>query len=103
MGLACDESSFLLVQSLLLAHELGFFDRECFAVGYFLPDAFISQLESWAAEDAAKSAAPPQASTFGKYKIKHSVVSLTAEELKEREDAALRLLAETMRNKKKKP
>ena len=70
-------------------------------VEFFQPESFLVRIEQWAAEDSAKTVAPNE-TTFGKYKIKHSVVSLTPDELKQREDAAYKLLSETMRKKKKK-
>jgi hypothetical protein len=68
-------------------------------VAYYHPDDFIEHLR----ESTSTTVAPqtPGVTAFGKYKVKHSITALTPEELKERESVAYRLLAETMRKKKK--
>lgn len=66
---------------------------------YHHPDAFIEYLRR--TDVPAVSPPPPGVTTFGKYKVKHSTATLTGEEQREREAAALRMIAETMRRKRK--
>ncbi len=68
-------------------------------VGYFLPDQFLAYLEQLANEDAASAAPQAVERTRRGYKVRHSGPKLTPEERKAKEDAALRMLAETMKRK----
>jgi hypothetical protein len=73
---------------------------ETVGVAYYHPDAFIEHLRKSSFEASPSAPPTPGVTTFGKYKVKHSMVNLTPEERKEREAAAIRMLAETMRKKK---
>ena len=68
-------------------------------VWYFLPDQFLAYLEQLANEDAASAAPQAVERTRRGYKVRHSGPKLTPEERKAKEDAALRMLAETMKKK----
>jgi hypothetical protein len=68
-------------------------------VGYFLPDAFLAHLERLAKEDATVTPPPPTEQVTRGYKVKRSSRKLTPEELKVKEAAALRLVAEAMKEK----
>jgi hypothetical protein len=67
-------------------------------VVYFLPDAFIDHLKVLGKSFSLQTPEPLQAIRRG-YKVRHSSPKLTPEELKVKEEAALRLLAETMKRK----
>lgn len=67
-------------------------------VGYYLPDALLAHLEQLAKTDAATVPPRPEATRRG-WQVKHSAPKLTPEELKAKEDAALRMLAEAMKQK----
>jgi hypothetical protein len=67
-------------------------------VGYFLPDDFISHLERLAREDAGKAGVPPMETTRRGYKVKRSAPKLTEEERKQKEDAALRIIADNLKS-----
>lgn len=68
-------------------------------VGYFLPDQFLTYLEQLAKEDAASAGPQAAERTRRGYTVRHSAPKLTPEERKAKEDAALRMLAETMKRK----
>ena len=74
-----------------LGHEAGAH------VGYFQPDAFIAHLKT------LKPSSPVHVELGIRhgYKIKRAHVELSPEELKAREDAALKILTEAMRRKSK--
>ena len=68
-------------------------------VGFFLPDPFIEYLSQL---PKVSSSPPTPLNTETKrrgYTVKRSAPKLTAEELKAKEDAAMRMLAETMKSK----
>ena len=70
-------------------------------VGYFLPDQFLAHLQAFTLHDAAGvSTSAPSEKTIGKYKVHSESVKLTPEEMKEREWAALAMLAEIMRKRR---
>jgi hypothetical protein len=63
-------------------------------VEYFKPDPFIAYLK------ALKPPVPqPSETQYGGYKVKRSVPKLSAQEQKQKEDIANRIMAETMRRK----
>jgi hypothetical protein len=63
-------------------------------VGYFQPDPFIVHLK------ALKPPTPqPSQTQYGGYKVKRSIPKLSAQEQKQKEDIANRIMAETMRRK----
>jgi hypothetical protein len=63
-------------------------------VEYFQPDPFIAYLKT------LKPPAPlPSETQYGGYKIKRSIPKLSAQEQKQKEDIANRMMAETMRRK----
>jgi hypothetical protein len=65
-------------------------------VEYFRPDQFITHLQT------LQTPQKPEAPEMRRgYKIKRSVRELTAQEQKQREEAAIRSIAETMRRKAK--
>jgi len=68
-------------------------------VAYFLPDVFLAHLEQLAKEDATRPSPPAEKLTLG-YKVKRSAARLTPEELKAKEAAALRTVAEAMKQKR---
>jgi hypothetical protein len=63
---------------------------------YYLPDQFIERLKEMAPPIPKEPESPEMRRG---YKIKRSVSKLTREEQKQREDAAIRSIAETMRRK----
>ncbi|MDR3414380.1 MAG: type IV secretion system DNA-binding domain-containing protein [Formivibrio sp.] len=65
-------------------------------VEYFQPDPFIEYLKSQPVEPAKKSEKIRRG-----YKVKHSQSSVSTEEQKAKEDAAIRAIAESMQTKKK--
>jgi hypothetical protein len=67
-------------------------------VDYFLPDQFVEYLTKLSLIASKDSKAPNQIVRRG-YKIKRSAPHLNADELKKKEEAALQLLAETMKVK----
>lgn len=67
-------------------------------VGFYLPDQFVTHLQSLKPED--RGAAAPEEIKLGKYKVKSSASKLTPAEQQEREAAAIRLMAESMRRTK---
>jgi hypothetical protein len=66
-------------------------------LGFYLPDQFIEYLK--ARKPPETKAPSPQEIVLGKYKITRRASKLTAEEIREREAAAHKLLAQTMRRK----
>jgi hypothetical protein len=63
-------------------------------VEYFQPDPFIAYLK------ALKPSAPqPTETEYAGYKVKRSIPKLSAQEQKQKEDIANRIMAETMRRK----
>jgi hypothetical protein len=69
-------------------------------VGYFLPDPFLAHLEQLAKTDARSATSPVAETTRRGYKVKRSAPKLTPEELKAKENAALRMIADAMKRKK---
>lgn len=67
-------------------------------VGYFLPEDLIHHLEVLATANSARPT-PPKETTRRGYRVKRSSANLTDEELKLREEAALRLLAQSMKRR----
>jgi hypothetical protein len=65
-------------------------------VQYWQPEDFIAHLQAL----AAPAAPPPQTKVRRGYKVKRSVETLSPEEQKRREDAAIQSIAEAMRRKK---
>ncbi len=68
-------------------------------VSYHTPDDFLVELRKLAAEESAKPAPPPVPGvrmTRG-YKVRRQGVALTPEERRAKEEAAIRLMAETMK------
>jgi hypothetical protein len=68
-------------------------------VRYFSPDSFLSFLESLAKEDATASVPQPTESKRRGWQVKRSAPKLTPEELKAKENAALQMLASSMKTK----
>ena len=76
---------------------LGSLGREAAAqVRFFTPDQFVAHLQAFAPTVPNVPEMPP---TRRGYKIKRSLPKLTTEEQKQREDAAIRSIAETMKKK----
>lgn len=73
-------------------------------VTYHMPAEFIAELRKLAHSVAAKPRPPlpPNTETIGNYEVESESPTLTPEERKQREDAAMRLIAETMRQAKRK-
>jgi hypothetical protein len=70
-------------------------------VSFYTPEQFIAHLQELAIHDAALAAAPRQSETRrGKYKVNSTEIHLTAEERKQRETAAMKLLAVMMQKQK---
>ena len=65
-------------------------------VGYYSPEEFIAHLQELALQDA-KSTAGPELRRG--YQVKRSIAQLTPEQAKAREEAMLKTLAETVKNK----
>lgn len=75
--------------------------EETARVVFLHPDDFIAHLQDLAIQDSIQPiAAAPKEKQYGKYKVKSSVVNLTPEEIKAREESAFGLLADTMRKKR---
>ncbi len=71
-------------------------------VCYYLPDQFIAYLKDLARKDAEAPTEPKEEPlALGKYKVKRHVSKLTLEETKTQEDAAFKMIADTMKKKKK--
>lgn len=68
-------------------------------IEYYLPDEFIAHLQSLTLEDVQKLPANAPEERKRGYRVKRSFVQLTPEEAKAREEAAFKMLAETMRRK----
>jgi hypothetical protein len=68
-------------------------------VGYFQPDQFIAYLKTLPSRTPAEPI-PPATSVRRGYKIKRLLPTLTSAEQKDREEAAIRSIAEAMRSKK---
>jgi len=66
-------------------------------VGYFSPDQFIDHLQRLAREDGAAVSPSSMETNRRGYKVRRSAPKLTPEELKVKEAAALRMVAETMK------
>jgi hypothetical protein len=73
-------------------------------VSYHTPEQFISELRKLAVNTPAKPQPAPKPNTeiIGNYEVESEFPTLTPEEQKQREQAAIRLIAETMRQAKKK-
>jgi len=76
-----------------VANSLGAEKARC--VGYFLPDAFIDALR---VERKPQPVPEPVARTRG---VKRKIVEISAGEMKEKEDQAMKLMAQLMRQRKK--
>ncbi|MEO7299225.1 MAG: type IV secretion system DNA-binding domain-containing protein [Verrucomicrobiota bacterium] len=75
--------------------------EEAARVAFFRPDNFITHLQDLAIQDSAQTTVlEPKEKQYGKYKVKNSVVNLTQDEIKAREEAAFGMIAETMRKKR---
>ena len=74
-------------------------------VGYFLPDAFLAWLQALPppAPPAPPTAPAPVTTTVRGWKVRTNYPQLTPEETKAREDAAIKLLAESMKKPRGKP
>jgi hypothetical protein len=72
-------------------------------VSYHTPEEFISELRKLARSVAAKPKPPlpPNTEVIGNYEVESEYPMFAPEERKQREDAAIRLIAETMRQTKK--
>jgi hypothetical protein len=68
-------------------------------VTYYTPEEFVSELRKLAINAPAKPKSPPKPNTeiIGNYEVESEFPTLTPEEQKQREEAAIRLIAETMR------
>ncbi len=75
---------------------------EASCVAYYLPDQFMAYLKEVARKDSQTGEQQKNAPlALGKYKVKRSVSKLTAEEAKSQQDAAYKMIADTMKKKKK--
>lgn len=69
---------------------------------HFLPDQFCAHLEELAKADLVSEApATPSEKVNRGYKVKRSAPKLTPEELKAKEDAAMKIIKEGMKKKSK--
>jgi hypothetical protein len=68
-------------------------------VGYFLPDAFLGHLQQLAKEDAAAVPAPPTEHATHGYRVKRKFLQVSPADLKAREEAAVKAIAEAMRKR----
>ena len=68
-------------------------------VGYHTPDQLLAHLESLAKDDANTSEPPPKETTIRGYKVTRSASKLTPEEFKAKETSALKMLADSMKEK----
>ncbi|MBM3836015.1 MAG: DUF87 domain-containing protein [Verrucomicrobia bacterium] len=66
-------------------------------VAYYLPEAFIAHLQSL----TTKQTGTQPSLTLGKYKVKTTQVSLTDEERKQKEAGMVKIIAETMKKRKR--
>jgi hypothetical protein len=73
-------------------------------VSYYTPEQFISELQKLAVNTPAQPQSPPKPNTeiIGNYEVESEFPTLTPEEQKQREEAAIRLIAATMRQARKK-
>jgi len=77
--------------------------RGCFSadqisrIGFYSPDDFISYLQTATLEEAPPSGSAPTEERKRGYKVKRSIVQLSPEEAKAKEDSVIKLLAERMR------
>jgi hypothetical protein len=71
-------------------------------VSYHTPEQFLSELRKLSL--TAKPKAPPKPNTeiIGNYEVESEFSTLLPEEQKQREEAAIRLIGETMRRARKK-
>jgi type IV secretion system coupling TraD/TrwB family protein/type IV secretory system conjugative DNA transfer VirD4/TraG family protein len=76
----------------------SFAGSEASRVGYYLPEQFLARLPELAPQQTADTT--PEAVRLGKYTLKRHGPSLTPEERLAREEAALRLIAESMKRKR---
>jgi hypothetical protein len=74
-------------------------------VGYFLPDAFLAWLKALPppAPPNQPTAPAPVTTTVRSWKVRANYPQLTPEEAKAREDAAIKMLAESMKKPGRKP
>lgn len=68
-------------------------------VGYFTPDLLLAHLELLAKEDAAAAVPPPTETKRRGYVVKRVAPKLTPEELRAKEEAGLKSLAESLQRK----
>jgi hypothetical protein len=82
------------------AVKAGLSPEQAEKVSYHSPDEFIAELKRLA-QEAAKSAKPPmpQESVTRGYKVRGHAPTLSAAELKAKEDMAIKLMAEMMKRK----
>lgn len=92
----CQEENRLQKISQAVEGSLGL--KAAAYVGYFQPDAFITHIKTLRPPPTKVQSAPE---IRRGYKIKRTYIELSPEELKAREDAALKMLAEAMRRKPK--
>ena len=70
-------------------------------VGFYLPDEFIAHLKDLAKKDTETPAQPEQETlALGKYRVKRRVSKMTLGEAKAQEDAAFKIIAETMKQRR---
>jgi hypothetical protein len=72
-------------------------------VRYYTPEEFVSELRKLAISAPAKPKPPPKPNTeiIGNYEVESEFPTLTPEDQKQREEAAIRLIGETMRRTKR--
>ena len=68
-------------------------------VGYFTPDQLLVHLEQLAKEDAASAVPQPKETKRRGYTVKRVAPKLTPDELKAKEESALKTLADSMKKK----
>jgi hypothetical protein len=99
VAVICLDEGRLQKIAMAVANSLG--SEAVVHVHYFLPDAFIAYLKTIKSSVQPAAQVPVQTEIRRGYKIKRIHFHMSPEELKAREDAALKTIAETMRNKKK--
>jgi hypothetical protein len=70
-------------------------------VGYHTPEEFIAELRKLAQSHKPRPELPPNTEVIGNFEVEVEYPTLTPEERKQREEAAIRLIAETMRQTKR--
>jgi hypothetical protein len=71
-------------------------------VDYYTPEDFLSELRKLSASAKPKPPSKPNTEIIGNYEVESEFPTLTSEEQKQREEAAIRLIGETMRRPRKK-